>query len=894
MREKIGSFEILRELGRGGMGVVYLGRDTRLDREVAIKVLPEHLASDSSRLARFEREAKTLASLSHPNVAGIYGVEEQDGSKYLVLEFVNGETLADRLDRGPLPVHEAIECAIQISAGMAAAHEAGMIHRDLKPANIMVTPDGVAKVLDFGLAKADPTSSLSGDSAPTATQHQSHHSPTIEGAILGTVGYMSPEQARGRRIDKRTDTWSFGVVLYEMLTGTNPFVGETASDSIGAILHKDFDLSRLPADTPANVRRVLERCLERDPSKRHRDFGDLEIELRREEPASPAQAPPAPPGRRLLGVGAAGIALATVAATVTWFAATRVPLESDRSVRKTDLLQVEWSDRPGSMKPAISPDGKRVAFILDDQVQVRSLDAFEVVPVPGTEGAETVFWSADSRNLGITTDEGIFTLFGLAGRPMPVSELRTQYSQTWTQDGRILASVDGQEFVGIVSIPEMGGEARLALEADPESVVDYHDFAVIPGTNVTVAIQHSINGESPLVAHDGTRTVTIADFPNLFSSGCAWSPTGHVLFTVGVGTLQDLWAVPFSPERMERTGEPFLVMPNVGVPSVANDGTIAVLRGLSDPPTGSELGWVHPDGEFESISAREDPVAFPVASPNGNLLAFAGDITASSADVWVHDFERGFSRRITKDDEVRIPIAWSPDGSEIMILSLNLSGEQGVTTHFHAADGSGETREPIHAFVLGVDRSWKSAATIQWSLVSRDTEKVSVIQLHDPSAVLNTIDTPGLPGLGFGELIRVAISPDGNHMLYESSRSGREEIYCVEWPTGAGLQQVSTEGGKDPNWSTNGSRAIFSSNEDGEFLQADANRNGPLSFSRPRRLFPDGVDSSDLAQLSPTHQEGQLVAVRSSSDEVPRDPYFISIIENWHESFREHESGRAP
>jgi len=289
---QIGPYVIERELGRGGMGVVYLATDSRLDREVAIKALPVELAADPLRLERFEREAKTLAQVNHPHIAGIHGVEEAEGRRYLVLEYVEGETLADRLDRGVIAPDEAVEIAGQIAAGVAAAHDAGVIHRDLKPANIRLTPDGVAKVLDFGLARQDEGQSATGSSTTEAETLTTpvQHSPTEAGVILGTAAYMSPEQARGRRVDKRTDIWSFGVVLYEMLTGSSPFVGETATDSIGAILHKDPDLDRLPASCPAGLRRVLARCLERDKSRRYRDIGDvrIELELAMQEPATAA------------------------------------------------------------------------------------------------------------------------------------------------------------------------------------------------------------------------------------------------------------------------------------------------------------------------------------------------------------------------------------------------------------------------------------------------------------------------------------------------------------------------------------------------------------------------------------------------------------------------------
>ena len=290
MNDQIGPYQIIREVGRGGMGVVHLARDTRLDRDVAIKELPEHFAQDPVRLERFEREAKALAALSHVNLAGIYGVEERDGAKYLVLEYVEGETLADRLDRGPVPLDEALELAVQIAAGVEAAHEAGIVHRDLKPANIKLTPEGKAKVLDFGLARADESgtssSSLGFDSA---TMTAAQRSPTMEGTILGTAAYMSPEQARGRRVDKRTDIWSYGVVVYEMLVGASPFHGETASDSIGAVLHKEIDLNLLPANTPPMVRHVLVRCLERNRDNRYRDIGDVRIELEQGADRAPAQ-----------------------------------------------------------------------------------------------------------------------------------------------------------------------------------------------------------------------------------------------------------------------------------------------------------------------------------------------------------------------------------------------------------------------------------------------------------------------------------------------------------------------------------------------------------------------------------------------------------------------------
>ncbi|MFG0284316.1 MAG: protein kinase [Phycisphaerales bacterium JB039] len=397
---QIGPYIIDREIGRGGMGVVYFAHDGRLDRPVAIKALPEHFEADADRLARFEREARSLAQLNHPNVAGIYGVEEQDGQKFLVLEYVEGPTLADRLDAGPLPVDEAIEIAIEIAAGVEAAHEAGVIHRDLKPANIKLTPDGKVKVLDFGLAKAsDATTSTGMPDVTTA------RSPTIPGAILGTAAYMSPEQARGRRVDRRTDVWSFGAVLYEALTGASPFAGESAQDSIGAVLHKDVDLSRLPPATPEAVRRLLRRCLQRDKSARLRDIGDARLELLEARDGGPAGTV-APATRRswLAWSGWVAAAAAVVGLALLALTAQEAPAPLVRS----SLVAPEGV---ALYHVIISPDGQRIAAAgfperpgglgerPVDRLYVRELDSDQMVPVDRSEGVVEAAFSPDGRVL---------------------------------------------------------------------------------------------------------------------------------------------------------------------------------------------------------------------------------------------------------------------------------------------------------------------------------------------------------------------------------------------------------------------------------------------------------------------------------------------------------------
>jgi len=382
MQRSIGPYQVQEEIGRGGMGVVYRATDSRLGREVAIKALPEDLAADSIRLERFEREARSLAQVSHPNIAGIYGVEEQNGKRYLILEFVPGETLADRIDRGPIELDEAIEIACQIAAGVGAAHDAGVIHRDLKPANIRITPDGVVKVLDFGLARQDEGRSSTGvvTHAETITTPAHHHSPTNAGVILGTAAYMSPEQARGRRVDKRTDIWSFGVILYEMLSGASPFIGETATDSIGAVLHKSPDLTKVPDA----VRHILERCLDRDKEKRFRDIGDVSIELRHALTAAPAAAQSS--ARALTFALIAAMVAGAAGVAIGWFAKPTSPARqvhlSVAAPPNMDVLNARLVPTGTTVLLYVRPSGTNERGM----ALFRHLDSFEPTIIPGSRG----------------------------------------------------------------------------------------------------------------------------------------------------------------------------------------------------------------------------------------------------------------------------------------------------------------------------------------------------------------------------------------------------------------------------------------------------------------------------------------------------------------------------
>src|SRR5262245_60034949 len=480
--QRIGGYPIERELGRGGMGIVYLGRDTRLGRAVAIKVLPDAFASDPERLARFEREAKLLASLSHANIAGIYGLEEADGHRFLALEYVEGPTLAERVARGALPLDETLEIARQIAGALAAAHDAGIIHRDLKPGNVKLTPAGDVKVLDFGLAKGAGTAESSSDlsQSPTLT-----YSPTGVGVILGTAAYMSPEQARAKVVDRRTDIWSFGCVLYEMLTGRQLFRGETASDTIAKILEREPDWSALPPGTPERVRDLLRRCLEKDARKRLRDMGDARIELEDVLAARASQSRiDAAEMRTRRRAGGPGPLVAYVVAAAAVVVAAIVLLRPamkgipPRAIRLTVTEPIEASLGGAAENCAIAPDGQAVVFVATDssdtpRLWLRPLETLDSRVMPGTEGASQPFWSPDSRWVGFFAD-GKRKKAGVDGGVEVVCDALNPRGGSWSARGTIVFAPGGEG--PLYSVSAAGGELRPVTTLDSSRHETAHRF----------------------------------------------------------------------------------------------------------------------------------------------------------------------------------------------------------------------------------------------------------------------------------------------------------------------------------------------------------------------------------------------------------------------------------
>ncbi len=871
--DSIAHYSVSHEIGRGGMGVVYLARDTRLNRDVAIKTLPHELSEDAARLERFEREARTLASLNHPNLAGIHGLEEQGGIKYLILEYVDGETLEERIDHAPLPVEDAVEIACQIAAGVEAAHEAGVIHRDLKPANIKITSDGQAKVLDFGLARVDDpaSSSASLSQNPTLTSPAAH-SPTIAGVILGTAAYMSPEQARGRRVDKRTDIWAFGVILYEMLTGASPFCGETVSDSIAAVLHKDIDASALPRTTPAGVRRVIDRCLVRDKSERYRDIGDVRLDLRR----SLAEPAPEPPRQRSgAGVkwgGAALVLIALLAAVWAGVVATR-PIPQ-RPVARFDLKVESEAAEFDSVMSMISPDGAHVAYILDGVVQLRDINSFDSRTLTETHDAIAVFWSPDSQSIVYYDQRYLYKLPLAGGAPLRLTteplSLHEHSGGGWTADNHLVVADTEQ---GIMQIPARGG-APTVIVPNNESIVDYHDVSVVPGTNTLLYVVHQLNFSFNIVASDGEHTVDLAGNSDDLLSRPTYAPSGHVLYAMG-GFDRDVWAVPFTPSRMETSGEPFLAEPGAWTASVSNTGDLVVLRGTATAP--SSLVWVTSEGDVEVIDSRHEVYFGVLVSPDASKIAFSTGVSPKF-DIWVHDTVRRTNTRITFSEQMQAPVAWSPDGSEIVVIGFAPGTESVLFTRFLAADGSGETRPTLPGALSTLSADWTLGAYVD----QPGGQKISVkaVPLDDTESRSHVVDMSGSTYKAF------ALSPDGSLLLYTTRSDGEAQIYCTRFPSGDGRWQISTDSGIEPTWSSDGTRIMYCALDDSSVYAVDVTREPTLTFSSPRQVLDAEAVNVSLENGWSMDPNGErFLATRTIDGELR--PRSISLIQSWYAQFND-------
>ena len=832
----LGHYRIVAELGRGGMGEVYRADDTRLHRQVAIKVLPEEFTQNPDRLARFKREAQLLASLNHTNIASIHGLEEAEGRQFLVLELAEGETLADRIVQGPIPVEEALPIAMQIAEALETAHEKGIIHRDLKPANIQVDTDGKIKVLDFGLAKAlEPEHAARGSDpslSPTLTS-----AGTVVGVILGTAAYMSPEQARGKAVDKRADIWGFGCVLYETVTGRQAFGGETVTDMVAAVVNREPDWDALPDALPVAVRRLLRRCLEKDPRNRLRDAGDVRIEIQdavrgvEELPAGVTGVPVAAgPGWRLLALVA--VLAAVAGGLASWRLLHPEAAGPPAPAVRLQLDLEQQLDQSGLpfRSLAISPDGNRVAYVArvgsTTQLYLRELDEFESVPIPGTEGGRSPFFSPDGRSLGFFAQGQLKKISLAGGMPLPLGPVAGfHYGATWGEDDTILLAASVEKFPYVVSAA--GGPIRQFEIPDVDAVPGIYRWPhFLPGSQSFLATfggtVNGLPGPHVVVVSMETREQRVL----AQGSDARYIPTGHLIWAQPTGLL----AAPFDLQRLELTGPAMALPVSVQVSpydcaqaAVADNGTLAYV-----PPTAvslSTLVWVDRQGRVEPVTSERRSFSAPRISPDGTRVAAAyGAVGAASGDVWIHDLARDSATRLTLEGWNNYPV-WTPDGERIMFIS-NRGGYWGM--YAKATDGSGgaEAVQAGDAARLALSFTPDGGTFLFYEVNAATQRDIWVDPADgDPHPLVATEYNERGP----------MFSPDGKWFAYVSDEGGQDEIYVRRYADSGSRWKISVDGGAEPMWGPDGREIFYRSGD--RMMVADVETEPAFRAGRPRELF---------------------------------------------------------
>jgi len=866
---RVGPFEVLGLLGAGGMGEVYRARDTKLGREVALKVLLPLFAGDPERLARFQREAQLLASLNHPNIATIFGAEE----RALVMELVEGPTLADRIAIGAMPLEEALAIAAQIADALEYAHEKNVIHRDLKPANVKVTPDGKVKVLDFGLAKALADDPASGDvmNSPTLTL-----GATRAGVILGTAAYMPPEQAKGKSVDRRADIWSFGVVLYEMLTGARGYTGETAAETLAAVLKEDLDWSRLPPETPAHVRRLLRRCLEKDPKRRLRDIGEARIALEEREPASAAAPVAGPPPKARLPWAVAG-ALFLALAAMAWVHF-REASPPERLLRYT----LAAPDKAQVHTFAISPDGRQIAVAATlegkRRLWVRPLEALEPRALPGTDDAQYPFWSPDSRFIGFFAEGKLKKIEVSGGPPQVLCDASNGRGGAWFHDGFIVFAPDPAG--GLQRVAAAGGVpgSVTKTKADhrfPVPLPDGQHFLYLVSADTpdkNGVYLRSLDGqENRRILSDESSVVPAPPAPG--------GRDGYLLF-VRDATLM---AQPFDFRTRQFAGDVFPFAEHVSfgantsfAPATASANGVVVYQ-TSRAVALNQLAWFDRAGKPVGIVGPPSPHISFSLSPDGGTVAFERvNTTASTGDLWLHDLSRGTETRFTFQGPRNQTPVWSPDGTRI-VFSTNRSGHYDLFQKL--ASGAGQ-EEAVLATPY-------SKGAYQWSRDGRFLVYLEVSpKTKDDLWVLPV--TPGgdrkpIPFLQteFNDLMG-QLSPDSRWMAYTSDESGRREVYVRPFPAADGKWQISTDGGEQPRWRGDGKELYYVSGRKIEAVdvKAPAGPNPSLVVSAPAALFEENLDISiggGVNYLYDVTRDGQRFLARIAPGSESESPLTVVV-----------------
>jgi serine/threonine-protein kinase len=884
---RIGPYEVTGTLGAGGMGEVYRATDTNLKRAVAIKVLPASVAADRERLARFQREAEVLASLNHSNIASIYGLERTDGTTALVMELVEGPTLADRIARGPIPVDEALPIAKQIAEALEAAHERGIIHRDLKPANIKVRPDGTVKVLDFGLAKAlEPIAATSVDAtaSPTIT---SPAMMTGVGMLLGTAAYMSPEQARGKAVDKRSDIWAFGCVVFEMLTGKRAFEDDDISLTLSNVLRIEPSFSALPADTPNAVRQTLRLCLQKNPRDRLQAIGDVRLALSDGFLTLLSPAPnPAPAGRRksLAITAAAFVAGAGLVALAGRLAAPSPPLPVRTEIVTSGdaALSVQRADR----NIVVTPDGSRIVYRGARGLFVRALGQLEPTALANVE-PRSIFISPDGQWVGFFAPGSIRKVSIAGGPSVTISELGQAVGAprgaTWGPDGAIVYATSTPG-TGLLRVADQGGETTMLTMPELARGEGDHVWPeFIPGGRAvlfTILPQTGDLDDAQIAVLDlQTNTKTL-----LVKGGhhAQYVETGHLVYGAA-GTLR---AVRFDLARLTTIGTPIpvadqLLTGTTGATNVAiaKNGTLAYISG-SPEITLRRLVWVNRDGTSEPVNAVEpDEYTNVRLSPDGRNA-----IVSLRNDLWVYELESGRRTRVTRDSSIGAgaPMAWDPAGKTVAYTSNRGGGEN---AWIQPVDNSSEPRQLTKLDgAVDVD-SWSPDGRVLAVHQHRLDGNLSMLMVrtdtdNSPPEVF-VDDEPWAEGSSF--------SPDGRYVAYMSRETGGYEVYVRAYPRSGGRSPVSVGGGREVTWLPNG-ELVYRSETGDRMFAVPVTTTPSLRIGAPKEVFsgPFAINagSGPRPLYGVTHDGRRFLMLEDAAgSDVVSAPRFI-VVQHWIEELK--------
>jgi eukaryotic-like serine/threonine-protein kinase len=853
---RLGPYEITAAIGAGGMGEVYQATDTNLKRQVAVKVLPDSLAGDVERLARFRREAEVLAALNHPNIAQIYGLERSDSSTALVMELVEGPTLADRIARGPIPLDEALPIARQIAEGLEAAHDLGIVHRDLKPANVKVRPDGTVKVLDFGLAKAGGPDA-SDRRAVAVTNSPTLTSPalmTAAGMILGTAAYMSPEQAKGRPADRRADMWAFGCVLFEMLTGRQTFPGEDVTEVLAAVVRAEPDWSALPKTTPPAIETLLRRCLRKDPRQRLADAATARLEiddaLAGRGPVKAADLQPRKTGISIGVAVAAGTALVAVGALLSWTLKPGLPAAPSRPTEvEVSLPSADAFDETAN-NLALSPDGRTIAYVAIREgvarLYVRRLASFEAAPLAGTEGAFNPFFSPDSRWIGFFAQDKMKKIPVDGGAAQTIAaDAGPSGGASWGDGGTIVyapAATTGS--YGLWRVSADGGEpAKLTTPDTAKGEYSHRYPQILPGGKAVLFTAVSGFGwdesrvEALVLATGERRVLVRGGHTGRYMRG------GHLLY-YRAGSLLD---VPFDPDRLEvGSASPATIADDVSqnmgpmgaIYAVSNANTVAYV-----PATGGsrqferQFAWIDRQGRSEPVAAPPRNYDFPTLSPDGSRIA--APIVSGTYELWVYDLARASLSRLTAEESSSLSPVWSPDGRNIAYRN-NKTGTWQL--YSRPADGSGPETTLTTDGNNDIPLSWSpDGRTLAFTRLSQAAGyDIWTVSLDGSREARPFVQSPAQES-------GAQFSPDGRWIAYTSDESKGGQVYVTAYPNHERRWQISTEGGDFPQWNPKGGELFYWDGR--QMMVVDVTTGATFSAGRPRALF-----TGQPGQVSPDGQ----------------------------------------